>query len=266
VLFLTLLTLGSLAAFLWLLRFSETEAFFQAPARAWEFSAGGLASFVPIPWLNKNKNLCKWAGIAGLLALVLSASFITTSAKFPAYLAAIAVVASVAVLVAGAATSNSLATGLLKLAPFQYLGRISYSLYLWHWPVINIAKEALPNDSLALDVACILGSLLLAALTYAFVEKPIRNHTAHVSRPRASLAIAAASMTICMMGFAAWRTVLLHSEQYRKFEKVIEDVPSLYALGCGTHSIQSFCSLGETSKPVLAFFTETLTQHSGSNP
>jgi len=251
VLFLALLTLGSFAAFLWLLGFSETEAFFQAPARAWEFSAGGLASFVPIPWLNRNKNLCKWAGIAGLLALILSAALFTTSEKFPTYLALIAVIASAAVLLAGAATSNSPTTGLLKLPPFQYLGRISYSLYLWHWPVLNIAKEALSNDSLTLDVACILGSILLAALTYAFVEKPIRNQTALVSRPRVSLAIAAVSMTICMMGFVAWRAVLLHSEQYRKFQKVIEDIPSLYALGCGTHGIPRFCSFGETSKPVL---------------
>jgi hypothetical protein len=58
----------------------------------------------------------------------------------------------------------------------------------------------------------------------------------------------AASVTICMMGFWAWRAVLFHSEQYRKFEQVIEDVPSLYALGRGTHGIPSFCSFGETSK------------------
>jgi peptidoglycan/LPS O-acetylase OafA/YrhL len=250
VLFLALLTLGSFVVFLWLLGFSETRAFFQAPARAWEFSAGGLVSFVPISWLNRNKIPCQWAGIAGLLALIASAAVFTASEKFPAYLAAIAVVASAAVLVAGAATSNSPTTGLLKLAPFQYLGRISYSLYLWHWPVITIAKEALSNDSLTLDAACIVGSILLAVLTYAFVEIPIRNHTAYVSRPRASLAMAAVSMTICMIGFAAWRAVLVHSEQYRKFQNVIEDVPSLYALGCGTQGIPRFCSFGETSKPV----------------
>jgi len=248
---LSLLTLGSFAVFIWLIGFSETEAFFQAPARAWEFGAGGLASFVPIPWLKRNKILCKWAGIAGLLALILSAAFCTTSVKFPASLAVITVVASVTVLVAGAGASNSPTTDLLKLPPFQYLGRISYSLYLWHWPVISIAKAALSNESLTLDAACVVGSILLAALTYAVVEKPIRNNMALRSRSRASLAIAALSTTICMTGFAAWRAVLFHSDQFRKFEKVIEDVPSLYALGCGTHDIPSMCSFGETSKPIM---------------
>src|SRR5271168_3867363 len=50
-----------------------------------------------------------------------------------------------------------------------------------YWPVNSIAKEALSNDSLTLDAACIVGSVLLAALTYAVVEKPIRNHMALVS-------------------------------------------------------------------------------------
>jgi peptidoglycan/LPS O-acetylase OafA/YrhL len=250
VLFLASITVVSFAVFLWLLGFSETEAYFQAPARVWEFGAGGLASFVPRATLNRNRNLWAWAGIAGLLALMLSAAFMRTSVRFPADILAIVVVATVAVLLSGAGAPKSLTAGLLKLRPFQSVGAISYSLYLWHWPILTIARNVSSSNSLVLRAGCTIVSVLLAAITYAVIENPIRHNTWLISKPRLSLGIAAVSITICMMGFVGWRSVLIHSGQYRKFQQVVEDVPSFDALNCKADNLLRMCFFDGSSDSV----------------
>jgi peptidoglycan/LPS O-acetylase OafA/YrhL len=250
VFFLAVITLVSFAGCVWLTGFNEIVAFFQSPARAWEFSAGGLASFVPIQWLTRSKNLCGWIGITGLLVLTLSATFMTASMRYPGYIGAIPVVATIAALLAGAGKPVSLAAGLLKLRPFQYFGAISYALYLWHWPVLRIARDIFPNNSLALRAGCIVLAVLLAGLTHAVVEKPIRFLPIILSRSMLSLGIAALIMAICIGGFAGWRVALLRSAQYRKFHQVVQDMPSFYASGCSADIRPKLCIFGETSKPV----------------
>ena len=250
VFFLAVITLVSFAGCVWLTGFNEIAAFFQSPARAWEFSAGGLASFVPIHWLTRSKSLCGWIGITGLLSLILSATFLTASMRYPGYIVAIPVVATIATLLAGAGTPDSLAAGLLKLRPFQYLGAISYALYLWHWPVLRIAKDIFPDNSLALRAGCIGLAVLLASVTHAVVEKPIRFLPFILSRSMLSLGIAALIMAICIGGFAGWRVALLRSAQYRRFHQVVQDMPSFYALGCSADIRPKLCFFGETSKPV----------------
>ncbi len=247
---LALITLASFAGFAWLSRRSEVDAFFQSPARAWEFGAGGLASFVSVLWLRRNRRFCVWAGTAGLLGVFLSSALLKTSSGFPAYALAIPVGATVAVLVGGAGAPDSRVMGLLKLRPVQYFGAISYSLYLWHWPILTIASNTSSSDSAALRACCILAAVLLASVTHAFIENPIRFHAYLKSRPSLSLRIAALSLTICMAGLGVWGRDLLHSQQYRKFQRVIEDTPPLRALGCNGDLRMRTCVFGETSNPV----------------
>jgi peptidoglycan/LPS O-acetylase OafA/YrhL len=251
VFFLALITLVSFAGFIWLAGINEIMAFFQSPARAWEFSIGGLASFAPLPWLTRNRDSCGWAGIAGLLALIFSAELLPVSERFPLYLLAIPAVATAAVLLAGAGAPSSLVMGLLNSRPLQWLGAISYSLYLWHWPVLTIARNASSNNSLALRAGCIIVAILLAALTHAVVENPIRFHPVLMARPVLSLAVAAMSLTVCMAAFAGWGAALLHSQQFRKFHRAVEDAPPLHELGCNADIQPKLCFFGETFRPVL---------------
>ncbi len=241
VLFLAAITVVSFAGFLWLMRFSQTGAFFLAPARAWEFGAGGLASLIPNAMLHRKRHLCACAGAAGLLALMLSAAFIKTSVRFPADMLAVVVIATVAVLLSGVGAPSSPTANLLKLPLLQFVGAISYSLYLWHWPILTIARNTSGGNSPLLRVGCIIVSVLLAAITYAVVENPIRHNIRFIAKPRSTLAVAAVSILICMMGFAWWRSVLIHSEQYQKFQQVVEDVPSFDCLDCKEDGLLLVC-------------------------
>ena len=91
---------------------------------------------------------------------------------------------------------------LLRLRPFQWIGLVSYSLYLWHWPVLTIAAERRGTDSLPVwdSLLWVLVSLGLAIVTYLLVENPIRHSAFLVSRRSASLALGgcliAASLTV----------------------------------------------------------------------
>jgi hypothetical protein len=231
---------------------NPVTAFFQSPARAWEFSLGGLLSFVPVRWLIAHETLCKWFGVAGLIILMLSSAFIKDSSSFPGYIAAIPVLATVAILQAGAGVPGSLVPRLLNLRVPQCLGGISYSLYLWHWPVLVIARELYPSNPPAVRAAGVLLSFLLAAMTHATVEKLVRFNSFLVSRSFLSLGMAGLSAVICIGGFAIWWIGLNNSTQFRKFNEVRNDVPSLYFMGCQADwndATPRVCSFGEISKP-----------------
>src|SRR5262249_19436257 len=140
----------------------------------------------------------------------------------------------------------------LNLRALQYFGGISYSLYLWHWPVVAIARELYLPNSAAVLVAGVVLSVLLAAITHVTVENPVRFNSFLVSRSFLSLVIAGLSSVVCIGGFAIWWVALNDSTQFRKFNKVRNDVPSLYGMGCRadwSDASLRMCSFGEISKP-----------------
>ena len=244
------IALVSFAGCIWLTRINHVQALYQSPTRIWEFGAGGLASLVPIQWLTRHKRLCELAAMASLFALAMSAVFLPTSIGFPGYIAAIPVTATAALLLAAAGAPHSKVASWLTLAPFQYLGRVSYSLYLWHWPILEIAKQVFQNNSWQLRVGCIALAVVLSAITYALVENPIRFHPFLGPRSMLTLGGAALMMTVSITALMGWRTALLHSAQYRKYQQAARDMPSIYASGCSADIHPRLCVFGETSNPV----------------
>lgn len=248
-----LITVLSFAGCVWLTGLNRIIAYFQLPARAWEFSAGGLASLVSVRWLAKHNSASGWLGFASLTTVILSAAFIPSSRGFPGYIAAIPVLGTVGALRVGAAAPHSIVPGVLRLQPFQYFGRLSYSLYLWHWPVLMIAPGIFADTSPAIRAACGVGvTVLLAAGMHRVVENPIRFNPVLVSRPGLSLGIAALCVAITVGGLTGWGMLLRHSAQYVKFNGALHDVPSFYAQGCRADfqdTLPRLCAFGETSRP-----------------
>src|SRR5699024_489238 len=141
-------TAASFLACVTMMDISQPWAFFSLPTRAWELGAGGLVAFLlrsGARWLRSPlTGLLAWAGLAGLAAVVLS--FDSTTA-FPGAAAALPVLATAGLLVGGAAPGSLHATRLLALAPMQFLGAISYSLYLVHWPLQVIPQAVTFSDA-----------------------------------------------------------------------------------------------------------------------
>jgi len=155
---------------------SQPTAYYAAHTRAWELAAGALLALT-LPSLKRIPRALAWAlGIGGLAAILLSGFMFTEATPFPGYAALAPVLGTAAVIAAGSAPGRNPASTLLSTAPFQFLGRISYSLYLWHWPILILAPLALGTDpSLRLNLILLAATVAVAQLSYACIEEPVRN-------------------------------------------------------------------------------------------
>lgn len=147
----------------------QGAAYFITPTRMWELGVGGLAAMAP-----HRLRLHPAFGWLGLVAVLVSAATFTTDMVFPGWLAAVPVLGTVAVLVAG--TRPTALSALLAVRPATCVGDISYSLYLWHWPVIVLVLDVTGRATLTKYQVLFAGalSLVLAALSTRFVENPFR--------------------------------------------------------------------------------------------
>ena len=205
----------SFAASLWLMDSLRTHwAFFASPPRAWEFALGGIGALVPRVRLGDDRATALGAralGWAGLAAIIAAGALYSAQTPFPGWAAVIPVVGTILALRAGAAAPGAAVPGralgrALGWAPLQVAGRLSYSWYLWHWPVLVFAVGVFGELSLAVRVGLMVLALGLAEASYRLVEDPVRHHRGLARRPAYGLALMAA-ITIGSVALSAgwWR-------------------------------------------------------------
>ncbi|WP_345153019.1 acyltransferase family protein [Arthrobacter ginkgonis] len=173
----------------------DPAAYFVTPTRVWELAAGGLLALGmesrPDPWPWRP---WLWPGparaavaLAGFAAIAAAAFGYDAGTPFPGGAAALPVAGTAAVIAAGRTSGPLALNRLLGLAPVQWVGDVSYSLYLWHWPVLVFLGPRLagwtrgrdPGESPGWEAApqvagLVLASLLLAAASHRFIEVPAR--------------------------------------------------------------------------------------------
>lgn len=150
-----------------------STGYFSTVSRAWEFGAGGMLALVVVPTWNRLARVALlWAGVAAIVAVAVTYSGTTT---FPGMAAAVPVLGALAVIVAGTPGTGTVTGRLLRLAPVRWLGDTSYSVYLWHWPMIVIVPVMLGHEITAMTkIVLIVVTLLLAWGTKVVVEDPVR--------------------------------------------------------------------------------------------
>ena len=165
---LVVLTVASFAFAQYWLWVNPEAAFFQMPARLWELAAGGLRA------MSRPSRFGRHCGVAGLALLFVAILF--PSPQFPGVGALPAVLGALLVL---NAVHSGAHVAPLEWRPVRYIGLVSYSLYLWHWPLLAIARGT-SEPSLQTRLSLCVLAFVLAALTYRFVETPFRRRTARV--------------------------------------------------------------------------------------
>ena len=188
----------SLALAILLQRDTSGFTFYLLPTRAWELLAGALPALGAIPAIR-----ARWAREAlawtGLLAIALAVLFYDRTTIFPGLAALPPVLGAAALIHAAPGTS---AARLLSLPPLVGIGLVSYSLYLWHWPLIVFTEYATDQPIAGLTRITVIAIALIAAiLSWRYVERPFRDSAA-VSR-RAIFAFTAAAMALLALASLA---------------------------------------------------------------
>jgi peptidoglycan/LPS O-acetylase OafA/YrhL len=196
---------GSFAFSLWLTRTDEPWAFFSLPSRAWELAAGGLVALVA-PWIRRHvaRPVAALVGWVGLGAIVWSMLAFTASTAFPGTAALAPVLGTAAVIAAGTARPAAGPVLALRLAGMQRIGAVSYSLYLWHWPVLVLAPDVVGHALAWWEYLLLaLGSGVPAMLTYRLVERPAQRSRWLAGDPARSFVLAgslsAAGVAACVL-------------------------------------------------------------------
>ena len=194
----------SFALCAWLTTVSQPWAFYFSPFRAWEFAFGGLASMaLSTNWAKRfpYSPAMGWMGLAMIVGTYLKVS---EQAPFPGYIALVPAMGTVMVLLSGAHESVYGPKAILAIRPAQWVGKLSYSLYLWHWPVIVYATMLVPQLTSVQRVLLLVLTLALSLFSYHFVENPIRRNAWLMAGTRRSLAFAALlTMTGVTVGYAS---------------------------------------------------------------
>jgi peptidoglycan/LPS O-acetylase OafA/YrhL len=193
---LALAVAASLACSIW--QTGTTWSYFSPATRAWELGAGCLLALTAGRLDRIPPRIAAALAGVGLAGIVVAALSFDSTTPFPGYAAALPVAATVLVL-AGRGDA------LLAARPVQWLGRISYSLYLWHWPVLMIAEQAYGPQPGVVRGGLVLLSVALAAVTYAAVENPIR-HSPRLRRSHLLTAAVAVLLIAAPIAVARWAT------------------------------------------------------------
>lgn len=186
---------ASFAACLWILQHSPKHAFYLPFTRAWQLGLGALLIFLPaLPRTGPARAASEVLPLAGLGLIVAAALHLKQGVPYPGWDAAMPAVGAALVLYDGGGAS--LARRLLSLPPMVFLGKISYSLYLWHWPILVLWRHLINGDKVTGIEAAVLAalSIVAATLSWRFVETPARRGAMRPATVFTGAGVAAAAL------------------------------------------------------------------------
>lgn len=235
------LALMSLAASIIVTRVNPTFAFYMLPTRAWEMIAGGLVSLFPLRSSPRSGAICE---SLGLLAIAVSVLGFSEADLWPGYLALLPVLGTMLVIHGNTRSVFSSNPAL------QFVGSISYSVYLWHWPLVVLLYLCGLLTSWPHVIGAIIASVTLGTLSFYRVESKVKKATT-----AKRTVIKFASLTLAMVAVSAvtsslakqhpdWRPALVELGQPEYTSKLYpqECYPNAYAaadckLGTGEVSV-----------------------------
>jgi peptidoglycan/LPS O-acetylase OafA/YrhL len=201
VLCLVIAALLSFALNLWFVGRKPEATFYLMPTRAWELLAGALLALLPARWWQAPSSVRLAVGAAGLGCIAVALLTHQPSTPFPGWFALWPVAAGVALLWAGGGGDHVLSRALSHPVA-TYIGKISYPLYLVHWPVNVYAGSAhVSGYGAGWRAAMLLLSVALAAAIYHFIEQPVRKRLVlRTDRPMFGAYLATTAATVALAG------------------------------------------------------------------
>lgn len=247
---LVVLTAASFAHSVMLTSAATPWAYYSPLSRAWEFSIGGILALALPAGLSRlsavNREAVAWSGLALILGSLL---IIGPTTPFPG-IAAVPTVMGTCLAIAAMVNDRGPLGRVLLSWPFQQLGALSYSWYLWHWPFLVIGQLALRSNAPALRIGLAVASLVVAAGSYHLVEKPVRFAAKLTGSHGANWAMAGITI-VAMVGASTLLDQRAEAElagpEFADLILARDDVPELLGNDCNVRSLNELldrCSGG----------------------
>ncbi|TYL55387.1 acyltransferase [Nocardioides sp. BGMRC 2183] len=199
------------ASFAWsvhLLGDNQTAAYFSSLGRAWELAVGALLAVVASRFERMPTTLRWVLSGGGLAAIMVAAVGYDASTSFPGPAALLPVLGTAAVLAAGIGVDAVGPARVLTVRPLTWIGDLSYSWYLWHWPVLVLWEAQAVGPVGWLETTALVGlSLLLAIGSYHLIENPVRRNRWVAARQRRALALWPLALGMVVAGMFASQAV-----------------------------------------------------------
>lgn len=196
-----ILVLISFGLCVWGTEVRPVAAFYLLPTRAWELGFGSLLAF----YLRKNSppsgKTSEALGLIGLGLLLYSVFSFDKETVFPGVNALVPVLGSVFIIL----SEKSFVNKILGTRVFVGIGKISYSLYLWHWVcLVTIRNIFIIPPTLTENVIAIFVSLGISVISYFYVEQPFRNNTSYWNRSKILGLFTVSSLFYLLFGIGIW--------------------------------------------------------------
>ena len=253
------LAVVSAASFVFCVLFTITDpapAYFVTFGRMWQFGVGALIALIPALRIRNvvGSFVLGWAGIVVLVFVIFR---FDAQTPFPGYAAALPTLGAAAIIAASNTSRWWYPTRLLSVRPARFVGDISYSLYLWHWPLIIIAPSV-PFWGLTIyhRVALLALCFVLAWLTKRFVEDPARSWKTLTSRPaRVTLWSSLAAMLVVggAAGVAWAANAPAYNDGVRAIAELREDPPDCFGAAFVLDDSCAGTEWGDTILPAPGF-------------
>lgn len=266
------LLLAAIVSFLvsaWATQHKPLAAFYIFIPRAWELLIGSLLAMKAVSPLNQRI----WREIAGFLGVVLIAwavCMFTKDTTFPGLSALLPCLGAWLVIFAGENGPSYVKT-ILSFRPLVFIGVISYSLYLWHWPLIVFSRYFSAGDLSRIETAAVIvASVVIAFISFEFIEAPFRGNSSPVSRRQIFSWGLAASMLSAGLGSAIYLNQGFpgrYDDRTRQLVLINEAREHDYQDVCGNWQKQissvddiAFCELGTESSKAIMFWGDSHVQ------
>ena len=200
----------------------QSFAFYWLPTRAWELLAGALlavASPRVVRLFPFARGVLGWTGL--MVIVVCALGFNDPKDGFPGALALVPVLATVAVILGGTDTDDG-PQRLLQLGPLQWVGKHSYAIYLWHFPLLVLVEAKWGPLNAGVRALLLVASVAVAAVSFRYLEDPLRRSPWLAVKPRRSLMFGAGLVSV---GLAATAVLLATGSRIPLGEEVAAPTP-----------------------------------------
>jgi len=240
-----IVTVLSLLLSVYLTAVAPIWAFYSLPTRAWELGVGALLLFIPDKYLRNR--YFPWLGALGIAIATFN---FNESTAFPGIKAVLPVLGT-AILIGSIPVWPRFFNDLSNNQLMQWLGAISYPLYLWHWPALVLPSSALGRPlRIRETVLCVLLTIILAHCTSKFIEQPLRHRNFPAKKIYSFLAITTAGSLFAGVTIAstASSVININGTGYSFDLRKVVAKPAVYGDGCHVNygeTVSGDCTYGE---------------------